>query len=315
MTTYSSIEWPAIQRTTDYWDAWQRTQVKAQSLYTDWADHPTVFREMMRHAFSNPETDFFEQIRHSFPGLANAHALSLCCGDGGFERQLLDRSIFARITGLEISSERIAHGQSFLSEVSPLQAPLLDFLQQDVNLGQFGHEQFDVVFAKAALHHIQDLETALKGIQHCLRPGGVLITIDFFGPSRFQWTNEQLDACNWFWANRVPPHLRNDENGHLLPPITRPTVESMIAMDPSEAARSGELHDLLREQFTVLTDVPLGGTVLNLLLYGDRVNRFDLADPIHNQVLEEAVAFERKLISGSQLQSDFRLMVLQRKPS
>ncbi len=314
LTTYSSVEWPSIQRTTDYWDAWQRSQVKAQSLYTDWADHPTVFREMMRHAFGNPDTDFFEQIHQSFLGLEKAHALSLCCGDGGFERQLLERSIFAKITGLEISPERIAHGQAFLSQLPPGQAPLLDFFQQDVNLGQFGHAQFDVVFAKAALHHIQDLESALKGIEQCLRPGGVLITIDFFGPSRFQWTHEQLDACNWFWANRVPPHLRNDEEGQLLPPITRPSVESMIAMDPSEAARSGELHSLLCEQFTVLTDAPLGGTVLNLLLYGDRVNRFDLADPIHNQVLEEAVAFEHQLIAERRLQSDFRLMVLQRKP-
>lgn len=306
-------EWPTLQRTANYWDEWQRSQAAGKSLYTDWADHPTVFREMMRLSFGQPDTNFFDQISLSHPGLDQAHALSICCGDGGFERQLLEKGVFHRITGLEISSERIAHGQACLQQHPAGLATRLDFLQQDVNLGQFGREQFDVVFAKAALHHIQDLETAFEGIRQCLRPGGVLITIDFFGPSRFQWTHEQLQACNWFWANRVPPNLRSDEQGELLPPIARPTVASMIEMDPSEAARSGELHDLMLEKFKVLVDVALGGTVMNLLLYGDRVNRFDAANPIHNQVLEEACAFEHKLIAEKRLNSDFRFMVLQRK--
>lgn len=313
MITDEALRLHTRQRTASYWDEWQRSQAQKQSLYTDWADHPTVFKAMMRQAFGDPHTHFLDQIAQSVPGLDQAHALSLCCGDGGFERQLLDRKIFHRITGLEISEQRIAHGQAIAMALPEDQRPRLEFMQKDVNLGDFGDRQFDVVFAKAALHHIQDLEQAFAGIERCLRPGGFLITIDFFGPSRFQWTDDQLHACNWFWANRVPPQLRQDEHGQMLPPIERPAVEAMIAMDPSEAARSGELHEWLCTRFKVISDVALGGTVLNLLLYGDRVNRFDAANPLHNEVLEEAVMFEHQLLAQKRLQSDFRMMVVQRQ--
>ena len=65
----------------------------------------------------------------------------------------------------------------------------------------------------------------------------------------------------------------------------------------------------LRQHFEILEDFALGGTVMNLLLYGQRVNRFDAADPLHNAVLEQAVAFERQLINRGELGSDFRFIV------
>jgi hypothetical protein len=56
-------------------------------------------------------------------------------------------------------------------------------------------------------------------------------------------------------------------------------------------------------------DIPLGGALLNLLLSGDRVNRFDPADDIHNQVLREAAAHEHALMNSGVLGSDFRFIV------
>lgn len=297
-----------LQRTRHHWDDWQRSRPCGQNLYADWGDHPTVFRAVMRHTFGRADADFFSFLKAQHPACAQAHALSLCCGDGAFEQQLLGQGVFGRITGLELSPERIAHGRARLAQaVAPV--PALDFLQQDVNSGDFGERCFDVVFAKAALHHIQDLETALAGILRCLKPNGLLVTIDFFGPSRFQWTDAQLQVCNDFWRERVPPLLQRESDGSPTPPITRPRVEDMVAMDPSEAARSGELHALLHRHFEVLEDRVLGGTLMNLLLYGQRVNRFDAADPLHNAVLEEAVDLERQLIAQGRLGSDFRFMV------
>ena len=301
MNTHAS-DTGGLQRTSDHWDEWQRSRPAEQNLYADWGDHPTVFRAVMRHTFGHEDENFFSFLKAHHPACAQAHELSLCCGDGAFEQQLLAQGVFGRITGLELSAERIAHGRA-------RQVPALDFLQQDVNSGAFGERCFDVVFAKAALHHIQDLETALAGILRCLKPDGLLVTIDFFGPSRFQWTDAQLQACNDFWRERVPPGLQREPDGSPTPPIGRPSVEDMIALDPSEAARSAELHALVHRHFEVLEDRALGGTVLNLLLYGQRVNRFDAADPLHNAVLEEAVGLERQLMAQGRLGSDFRFMV------
>lgn len=269
----------------------------------------------MRHAFGAADMDFFSFLRNKYPSCAQSHALSLCCGDGAFEQQLLQAGVFEQITGLELSAQRIAHGEARSGQQNADTPRRLHFLQQDVNLGDYGEGCFDVVFAKAALHHIEQLEQAVEGIRRCLRPGGLLITIDFFGPSRFQWTDAQLEACNWFWNHRVPPNLQRGTDGLPVPPITRPTVQDMIQMDPSEAVRSGELYQLLGEHFDVLDDFALGGTVVHLLLSGGRVNHFDASDPLHSAVLEEAVAFEQQLIASGLLQSDFRFLVARPKVS
>lgn len=301
----------ALERTRHHWDDWQRSKPASPCVYTDWGDHPTVFRAVMRHALGSETENFFTFLQKNHPACATAHALSLCCGDGAFEQQLLDQGVFSRITGLELSTERIAQGRA---RVGAQGARALDFLQKDVNLGDFGKRCFDVVFAKAALHHIQDLEAAFEGMVRALRPGGLLVTIDFFGPSRFQWTAEQLQACNRFWHAHVPPSLQVEADGTLTPPITRPRVEDMMAMDPSEAVRSSELRAMVYKYFDVLDDRALGGALLNLLLYGQRVNRFDASDSTHNAALERAVAEERELMAQGRLDSDFRFIVARVKP-
>lgn len=307
----SAAQFDQLQRTRDHWDDWQRSRPAQQHLYTDWGDHPTVFRAVMRHAFGGEDKDFLTFLKEHYPQCSKGHALSLCCGDGLFEQQMLEQGVFSRITGLELSSQRIAQGRARLSESG--HAHRIDFFQQDINCGEFGQRCFDVVFAKAALHHIQNLETAFDGMVRSLKPGGLLVTIDFFGPSRFQWTDTQLQACNQFWEAHVPPGLKVEPDGSATPLITRPSLEDMIAMDPSEAARSSELYGMIEKHFDVLEVRALGGTLVNLLLYGHRVNRFDASDPIHNQVIEDAVQLEQQLIAQGVLDSDFRFIVAKPK--
>lgn len=298
----------AAQAAADHWDAWQRERATCVHRFTDWGDHPTVLEEVFYRAFGHPRTGFFEFLSSRYPQLSSAHALSLCSGDGAFECNLLDRGVFGRITGLELSGERIEAARRAAN------GHAIDFVQADVNRAEYGQACYDVVFAKAALHHVENLEHAFAQIARCLRPGGLLITIDFFGPSRFQWTDAQLAACNAFWQTRVPPALRHEPDGSLTPPVERPLIADLIAMDPSEAVRSSELYALLQSRFDLEHDIPLGGSLLNLLLSGDRVNRFDPQDKVHNQVLREAAAQEHALMNSGVLGSDFRFIVARPRP-
>ena len=302
----------SLERVRNRWDDWQRSQLANQNVYTDWGDHPTVFRSVMRHALGSETENFFTFLKKNNPACANSHALSLCCGDGAFEQQLLEQAVFSRITGLELSPERIAQGRERQTQRSVGGA--LDFLQKDVNEGDFGEHLFGVIFAKAALHHIQNLEVAFNGMIRSLKPGGLLVTIDFFGPSRFQWTDAQLQACNDFWNEHVPPDLKLEPDGTLTQPIKRPLLKDMIEMDPSEAARSGELHAMIYKHFDVVEDRALGGALINLLLYGQRVNRFDVSNAVHNAVLEQAISRERELMAQGIIGSDFRFIVARVKP-
>jgi hypothetical protein len=88
----------------------------------------------------------------------------------------------------------------------------------------------------------------------------------------------------------------------------------MIALDPSEAVRSSDLYPLLNAHFELECDIALGGTLLNLLLWGERVNRFDPQDHVHNQVLLEACALEHDLMNSGVLGSDFRFIVARPRP-
>jgi SAM-dependent methyltransferase len=293
------------EATSNHWDAWQASRGSSPLLYVDWGDHPTILQHVFQTVFGSPDIDFFQYFKNSHPDFAEKSVLSLCCGDGGFEKALLERQIFAHITGLDISESRI---QAALASRGKY-ADQLDFVVGDVNAANFGLNAFDIVFAKAALHHVENLEGLMRGITQCLRPGGLLVTIDFFGPSRFQWTDAQLAATNWFLKERVPPALRLRRDGTTYEAAVRPTLASMIAMDPSEAVRSGELDTILRAHFDFCVDLPLGGTLLNLIFYGDVTNNFDAENPAHNRLIEEAFQYERKLINEGCLGSDFRLLI------
>ncbi len=292
-------------RVADHWNQWRlrRTQqIKhASTNYVDWGDHPVVLECIFQHAFGDRTKDPFQFLVEQYPQVQQAHVLSLCCGDASFESALLARGVFSRVTGFDLSGQSI--------ELINQATDRLQVKIADVNTVPYGQHEYDVVFAKAALHHIERLEYAFDEIKRCLKPGGLLVTLDFFGPSRFQWTDAQLQACHWFWEHRVPAELRREQDGSETPNIQRMNVADLVAMDPSEAVRSGELYDLLRQNFEILCDVPLGGTVLNLLLYGERVNRFNAQNPAHCALIREAHAFELDLISRGALASDFRFIV------
>jgi len=295
---------PPADASARHWDEWQAQHSLAPPRFTDWGDHPTILKLIYQTVFGSAETGFLEHLAQTYPQFARAHALSLCCGDGAFERHLVAQGVFGSVTGIDVSPARITSAQQ---QRAGFEARL-DFEVGDVNAGRFGQQRYDVVFAKAALHHVENLEALVRGIRAALRPGGCLVTIDFFGPTRFQWTDAQLAATNRFLAG-VPRELLRKRDGSLHEAMTRPGIDEMIRLDPSEAVRAGELHALLKANFTTVEDLALGGTLLNLIFYGDVVNNFDPENEAHNRIIREAFALERRLIDSGELGSDFRLIV------
>ena len=65
----------------------------------------------------------------------------------------------------------------------------------------------------------------------------------------------------------------------------------------------------MRANFDIHVDLPLGGTLLKLIFYGDVTNNFDAENPEHNRIIEEAFQLERSLINNGALGSDFRLLI------
>jgi ubiquinone/menaquinone biosynthesis C-methylase UbiE len=207
MTTSRQIQSTAA----DFWNQWQSARNLNQSQYVDWGGHPTILALVYNDLFGSPSTSVFDYLKQAYPNFSNSTVLSLCAGDGSFEKVLLAEGVFGSITGIDIASERVATANAQAAELEGR----LKFIVGDVNEGEFGEASYDVVFAKAALHHVEQLESIFSGIRRCLKPGGKLVTIDFFGPTRFQWSDVQLAAVNHFIDTAIPSALLMRADGSL----------------------------------------------------------------------------------------------------
>lgn len=302
-----------------YWSNWQLTldakkQSSQQSTFVDWAGHPSVWGLVSNEVFGfegrrSVNSDFAELIARAVSHLERPRALSLCCGDGEFELGLMQREVIASIDGLDIASARVEAAKMRL-EMAPFLGLECRFFVEDVNRLVLKPRSYDLVIAKSALHHVESLERLFEEVYWALCPEGSLVAIDFFGPSRFQWTDRQLELAQSFWNERVPDEIRRRARAEGLATIPRLSLDAMMELDPSEAARSSEIMSAALELFRVDSEIPLGGTILNLLLWGNRVNYFDPHNKLHNCCLEQAFKLERQLIREGAIQSDFRAIVL-----
>ena len=156
---------------------------------------------------------------------------------------------------------------------------------------------------------MEKLDSLIKGIKSCLKSNGYLITIDFFGPKRFQWSDYQIEAANRFLSKEIPTELLARPDGPIHQHISRPTIAQMIKMDPSEAVRSNELFGLISGNFRKLRVFDIGGTLLNLIFNESIINNFDADNEEHNEILRKAFYFEKKLIEEGRIGCDFKFII------
>ena len=304
----------ASRQTASYWDDWQRLQqasreTAARQNFVDWAGHPSIWGRICEAAFGSEDRDVLDFVLSAYPDLQRAQVLSLCCGDGAFERDLVRRHAAGSVLGIDLSSARIESAIEATSREDENMRRACRFKQADLNHVPFAEGRFDAVFAKSALHHLHALEDLFAHLATLLRPEGLLIALDFFGPSRFQWTDQQLVLANGFWQQHAPLDCRFRANGEEDLSVDRPTVEQMKSLDPSEAIRSGELIDCMKQAFVVERYLPMGGTLLNLIFWGERVNRFNPENPIHLSFINKAFDYEQALLQRGHIPSDFALVI------
>jgi SAM-dependent methyltransferase len=127
---------------------------------------------------------------------------------------------------------------------------------------------YDLVFWDNALHHMPDTIRAIAASRSCLRSGGLFVMNDFIGPDRFQWTDRQL-----YYATSVRSKLSKRLLRHptfpdrsLRPCAVRPSIEGMIAADPSEAADSGRILERVRTLLPNPSIWMLGGCIYFIAL-------------------------------------------------
>ena len=114
--------------------------------------------------------------------------LSLGCGEGALERDVVGRGICAEILGIDLL-EALERARDLAREAG-LQG--ITYRRADMNRLELDPGAFDVVFFHQSLHHVENLEGCLEAVRRALVPGGTIYLDEYVGPSRDGWDRPML---------------------------------------------------------------------------------------------------------------------------
>ena len=274
-----------------------------------WVESPVVYEYMNRGISGNPAVNWVQYSAGKYLMAGQApRILSLGCGGGALERDLLRLKPDARLVGMDFAPGAI----SLASARAAALGLQIDYRLAGLDEIELESRAFDFVFASGALHHLMRLEHILDQIHAALRPSGMLIGNEYIGPNQLQWTPAQVEAINEILAFLPDRYRRRVSNPseykrQFLGPSP---IQHMNEQDTTEAVRSEEILPLIRERFQIIEYKPFGGTILHMLLQ-DIVGNFNPSDDVDTCVLKLICHVEQKLISAGTLSSDFAYFVAQ----
>lgn len=265
---------------------------------------PVVMGEINRRVTGDPEMTPAEYFAQRYCERPYTEALSLGCAGGELERELMTLGAARHMLGIDISPRRIAGAKA----VTPAELQgRLEFACEDLEVWR-PQGKLDLVIAKGVLHHIGRLEEWLQSIDSLLSDDGLIYFDDFVGPTRFQWTDAQLEMVNRL-LERLSPELRRDvvlDDGTPRATVSRPSVEEFVREDPSEAIRSGEVLRLLESRFEKVEERPQGGALYHLFFNRIMAN-FAGQDDLVRIVMEiDAILTQNAVVQNDYLWAVYR---------
>jgi SAM-dependent methyltransferase len=273
-----------------------------------WTGIPQVHLNHNYLITGSRETYWIDWMRERyFPDGRAGDVLSLGCGAGHLDRIFKERQFtFRSFAGIDISREAVERAQVLAEQIAL--APSIRYSADDLNTIDLPRASFDFIYFFQSLHHIEALERVLDSCSAALRADGLLLVNEFVGPSRFQWTDRQLEMATELTLT-LPEELRRDlQGGGIKSRVERPSIEHMIRHDPSEAVRSADIEGALRARFEIVGEWNWGGT-LNHLVFQNIAANFDPANPWHQSIVELLIHHENVLIREGHLPSDFKVFM------
>lgn len=293
----SSIVKPSAQARVE--SAWRH----ADSPPRHWGRIPQVRRRWNELISGDPDVDLRRHtIDRHLTGRSGLVGLSLACGSGGNELRWAATGAFASIEGLDISSPRITSARK--AAVAAGLDDVLIFKVADARSYNFGVQSYDVIIAESALHHMSGLPDLIARLRWALKPDGLLVLNDFVGPSRFQWTDAQLRIVNQLLRDLPPRYRKRWKTRSIKRSFHRPGRLLMRLADPSEAAESDAILDVLGSTFELVELKPYGGTILQLI-FDDIAHNFLDGSIETDALIRHCFEVEDAALASCDIGSDF----------
>jgi len=178
-------------------------------------------------------------------------AVSLGCGDGPLDRDLVAKGICSSILGIDISQGALELARA---KAAALGLVGVEYRQGDLNSLDLPRGVFDAAFAHQALHHVEDLDGCLAMTASALRPGAMLYVDEYVGPSRGEWTKAMIAEADRLFVS-LPASVKRRR--HIGVPVDR--------RDPTEGVRSSEILSTVSRYFRTEERRDYGGNFLAVI--------------------------------------------------
>jgi SAM-dependent methyltransferase len=236
-----------VTRAGDFWD-----REVADPIHTSWMED---LRVRQRINWMIGETEMLwpiEWLEREVGGRTFERALSIGCGTGPLERQLILRNVCGTVDAFDgsVHSLHVARQQADADGTGAR----IRYFASDFNRPALPRNRYDIVFFHQSLHHVGKLEKLYRAVLRALKPDGYLYLDEFIGPSRHEWDPTRL-APHQAILQSIPKEFRTVDE--LLMPV-QPD-------DPSEAIRSSEIMEQLAIGFTVEKMHGYGGNLLSVI--------------------------------------------------
>ena len=270
-----------------------------------WMASTAVLMHLNERATGDPARDWLSSWAHRYFHGHDLRVLVLGCGEGWLERAISEWTAVRAIDAVDFAEAAVARARE-------RGGPKIRYGVVDLNRDALEPDAYDVVIAHSVLHHVEDLEHAFDQIERAMKPEATLIVNEYVGVNRFQYGDEILAIINDLLRCLPGPLRRSALEDRTYDVRERPTVEEMIANDPSEAVRAADVLPMLRQRFEILDERQLGGTILMHLLY-DIVQNFRFDDPHERGIIELLCTFEGALVDTGRISSDFVLAAARKR--
>lgn len=274
---------------------WNDEERAKQLAHATWMANTAVLMHLNERATGDPARDWLSSWAHRWFVGDRLRVLVLGCGEGWLERAVAQWPFVAHIDAVDFAEEAVARAREAARGI-----PKIHYGVVDLNRDELPRDAYDVVVAHSVLHHVEHLEHAFAQLERAMRPNATLIVNEYVGPNRFQYSDDVLSIMSTLLACIGQP------------PKSRPTVEEMLANDPTEAVRSEELLAFVARHFEVLERKNIGGTILQHLLY-ETVRELRFEVPRERAIVEILCTIEAMLVDSGRIPCDYVILAA-RKP-
>lgn len=280
----------SINTATSHWDAKYAAVTRSA-----WTQNPQVERAL--YSRMTDQNGFWLQwlFNHRLSPVENL--LSIGCGDGSHELLIARSGFAAKTVAFDASPVAIQMAQEAAkTESLPVEFSVSLFESFVANPGP--PDRFDVVLFSGSLHHVTDLEGMLSAVRHVLKRGGRMIVNEYCGPCYQLYPDSQVQIVDRTLAS-LPEVFRAADR------LVMPTIDMVMASDPTEGVRSALIPLLVPMYFEREYERFIGGGLLHPLFSCLNAGKVNDGSPESLVLVDALILLEDELTRAGVLGHDF----------